>query len=101
MNMPAPVSHIDIAKSIPFLTLAIALIANIVTVVWFAASLSTNLDRLTDKVLTLENQFSQSSRDRDDIQSRVVRIETQIQNQTQILNDIKTAIQDLSRRSAQ
>jgi uncharacterized protein YoxC len=101
MNMPAPVSHIDIAKSIPFLTLAVALIANIVTVVWFAASLSTNLDRLTDKVLTLENQFSQSSRDRDDIQSRVVRIETQIQNQTQILNDIKTAIQDLSRRSAQ
>jgi uncharacterized protein YoxC len=101
MNMPAPVSHIDIAKSIPFLTLAIALIANIVTVVWFAASLSTNLDRLTDKVLTLENQFSQSSRDRDDIQSRVVRIETQIQNQTQILNEIKTAIQDLSRRPAQ
>jgi uncharacterized protein YoxC len=101
MNMPAPVSHIDIAKSIPFLTLAIALIANIVTVVWFAASLSTNLDRLTDKVLTLESQFSQSSRDRDDIQSRVVRIETQIQNQTQILNDIKTAIQDLSRRPAQ
>jgi uncharacterized protein YoxC len=101
MNMPAPVSHIDIAKSIPFLTLAVALIANIVTVVWFAASLSTNLDRLTDKVLTLENQFSQSSRDRDDIQSRVVRIETQIQNQTQILNEIKTAIQDLSRRPAQ
>jgi uncharacterized protein YoxC len=101
MNMPAPVRHIDIAKSIPFLTLAVALIANIVTVVWFAASLSTNLDRLTDKVLTLENQFSQSSRDRDDIQSRVVRIETQIQNQTQILNEIKTAIQDLSRRPAQ
>jgi uncharacterized protein YoxC len=101
MNMPAPISHIDIAKSIPFLTLAIALVANIVTVVWFAASLSTNLDRLTDKVLLLETQFSQSMRDRDDIQSRVVRIETQIQNQTQILNEIKAAIQELSRRSAQ
>jgi uncharacterized protein YoxC len=101
MNMPAPINHFDIAKSIPFITLALALFANIVTVVWFAASLSTNLDRITDKVLTLESQFTQSMRDRDDIQSRVVRIETQIQNQTQILGEIKAAIQELSRRSAQ
>jgi uncharacterized protein YoxC len=99
MNMP--VSHLDIAKSVPFITLALAFLLNFGTVVWFAASMSTNMERLTDKVLTLERQFTQSDRDRSDIQSRVVRIETQIQNQTQILGEIKAAIQELSRRSAQ
>jgi uncharacterized protein YoxC len=101
MNMPAPISHLDIAKSVPFITLALAFLLNFGTVVWFAASMSTNMERLTDKVLTLEKQFTQSDRDRSDIQSRVVRIETQIQNQTQILGEIKAAIQELSRRSAQ
>jgi uncharacterized protein YoxC len=101
MNMPAPIPHLDIAKSVPFITLALAFLLNFGTVVWFAASMSTNMERLTDKVLTLEKQFTQSDRDREDIQSRVVRIETQIQNQTQLLNEIKSAIQDLSRRSAQ
>jgi CII-binding regulator of phage lambda lysogenization HflD len=101
MNMPAPINHLDIAKSIPFITLGLAFLLNFGTVVWFAATMSTNMERLTDKVLTLERQFSQSDRAREDIQSRVVRIETQITNQTQILNEIKSAIQDLSRRSAQ
>jgi cell division protein FtsL len=99
MNMPAPINHLDIAKSVPFITLALAFLLNFGTVIWFAASMSTNMERLTDKVLTLEKQFTQSDRDRSDIQSRVVRIETQIINQTQILNEIKTSIQELSRRS--
>jgi cell division protein FtsL len=101
MNMPAPINHLDIAKSVPFITLALAFLLNFGTVIWFAASMSTNMERLTDKVLTLEKQFTQSDRDRSDIQSRVVRIETQIINQTQILNEIKTSIQELSRRSPQ
>jgi len=99
MNIPAPISHIDIAKSIPFITLTLGLLANLVTVVWFAATMSANLEKLTDKVLVLEQQFNQSDRDRDIVKTDIARIQEQIKNSASLLQEIRSDIRDLVKRS--
>lgn len=98
MNVPQQISHFDIAKSIPFIALGITVLLNFGTIVWFAATLSANLDRLTDKVLTLEQQYSSADREQDDVKTRVVRIEEQAKNTNTLLHEIRGDLRDLVKK---
>ena len=98
MNVPPRLSHIDIAKSIPFITLTMGLVANLVTVVWFAATMSANLEKLTDKVLILEQQYSSADRADSEMQTRVVRIEEQAKHSNGLLQEIRSDLRDLVKR---
>lgn len=81
--------HLD--RRVP-IALIVTLMVQFGAGVWFVSSLSKDVGANRDGIAELKTEFRNLKIGRDDLTSRVIRIEERLNNQTEILKDIRRAV---------